>query len=96
MNPRTSESTHYQHPLRHYAELYNRSLSSIKRYARAKAPLDDPETMSYYLALQKDTGRAGVRLSKLDALDCRWTRVRDLASHRRLVLMWDVRLLSCS
>ena len=61
MNPRTSTPSRYQHPLRHYAELYDRSLSSIKRYARARAPLDDPETMPYFLAIRKDTGLAGTR-----------------------------------
>ena len=49
----------YKHTLQHYADQYSRSLSTIKRYAKKNAPLDDAEMMQYFLALQKDTGRVG-------------------------------------
>lgn len=40
----------YQHPYKHYAELYEVSLVSIKRYAAAGRPLDDPDAMGEYLS----------------------------------------------
>lgn len=50
----------YQHPLPYYATVYNRSLSSIKRYAAQGAPLDRPDAMTVFMLTKKDTGRAGV------------------------------------
>lgn len=40
----------YKHSYKYYAELYDVSLPSIKRYAAAGRPLDDPDTMGEWLS----------------------------------------------
>jgi hypothetical protein len=61
--PPPSVARKYQHPYKHYADLYGVSLPSVKRYAAAGRPLDDPDAMGEFLSTRgrKPDDDEGVR-----------------------------------